>query len=50
MPGILFLVFTPPYLDVTFEGTMLNGTYTYSLDSLISCLAMTRIVLIFKLY
>ena len=42
--------FTPPYVDYEFEGEMLDGTYTYSLDSIISCFAFSRLLLVFKLY
>lgn len=43
-------LFTPPYLDYEFEGEMLGGSYVYSADSIISCIAFTRLVLVFKLY
>ena len=42
--------FTPPYLDYEFEGGMLDGTYRYSADSIISCFAFVRLLLVFKLY
>lgn len=43
-------VFTPPYLDYEFEGEMLNGTYVYSIDNIISCIAMSRLFIFMNLY
>lgn len=43
-------VFCPPYLDYEFSGTMLNGTYTYSIEIIISILSMLRILQIIRIY
>ena len=43
-------VFCPPYLDYEFSGTMLNGTYTYSVEIIISILTMLRILQTIRIY
>lgn len=43
-------VFTPPYFDYTFSGTMLNGTYTYSWDCIIAVWTILRVYLIARIY
>jgi hypothetical protein len=47
---LVFGVFTPPFLDIQFDGTMLDGTYVYSLDMLIATWTILRIYLIAKIY
>jgi hypothetical protein len=42
--------FIPPGLNAEVSGEMLTGTYTYSLDMLVSCVSMLRLWLIAKLY
>jgi hypothetical protein len=41
---IINLIFSPPYLEGSFSGRMLKGTYTYSFDTIINFLVF------FKLY
>lgn len=43
-------IFCPPFLDYEFSGTMLNGTYTYSIEIIISILTMLRILQIVRIY
>ena len=47
---LLLGIFCPPYLDVEFNGEMLDGTYTYSIDGIISVFTILRIFLVFRLY
>jgi hypothetical protein len=43
-------IFTPPYLDLEFSGEMLDGTYTYSVDAIISVITILRVFLLLRLY
>lgn len=43
-------VFCPPYFDFEFSGSMLNGEYTYSYDSIIAILTTLRLFLVARLY
>lgn len=36
----IFGIFCPPYFDFEFSGEMLNGTYTYSYDSIIAVITI----------
>lgn len=47
---LVFGVFCPPFFDIQFDGSMLNGTYTYSIDMLIATWTILRIYLIAKIY
>mmetsp|Transcript_12246 Transcript_12246/g.23239 ORF Transcript_12246/g.23239 Transcript_12246/m.23239 type:complete len:340 (+) Transcript_12246:449-1468(+) len=47
---LIFGIFCPPFLDVQFDGSMLDGTYTYSIDMLIATWTILRIYLITKIY
>jgi hypothetical protein len=40
----------PPYLDTTFSGEMLSGTFIYSIDMLAAIISMSRLLLVGRLY
>ena len=40
----------PPYLDYEFTGTMLNGTYTYSIEIIVSIITMLRMLQVIRIY
>ena len=46
----LTAIVTPPYFDYTFNGYMLHGNYTYSYDSIIAIITLTRIWFTLKIY
>jgi hypothetical protein len=47
---VLFGTVTPPYMDNTFSGTMLDGPYRYSYDDIIFIIGLTRLYLAAKLF
>lgn len=40
----------PPYLDTTFSGEMLSGSFIYSIDMLAAIISMSRLLLVARLY
>lgn len=47
---ILCGIFCPPYNENTFTGTIENGTYEYSLDSLINVVMLIKTYWVLRLY
>ena len=43
-------VFCPPYFDYEFSGTMLHGSYTYSIENIISIFTMLRLLQLLRIY
>jgi hypothetical protein len=43
-------LFCPPYMDLTFSGSMLEGTYTYSIDIIIAVVTILRVYLVARMY
>ena len=44
------MIFCPPYVDFHFSGSVLLGTYTYSIDGLVSIITLGKSYLVLKLY
>jgi hypothetical protein len=49
MEMLLCAICTPPKMDMTFEGTMLGGSYVYSYNAIIFCVMLLRVYLLFRL-
>jgi Ion channel len=47
---IVMGIFCPPYFDYEFSGSMLHGTYTYSIEIIISIITMVRILQVIRIY
>ena len=55
LPKLLIEIFicsicSPPYVEYDIKGRMLDGGFTYSLDSLINCASVIKLYLIVRLY
>lgn len=47
---ILCSTVTPPFIDWYYEGRMLNGSYTYSLNDLVTVLTLLKSYIMIRLY
>ena len=43
-------IFTPPYVDYHFSGKMLGGTYTYSLNDMVTVFSLMKSYTLVRLY
>ena len=47
---IVCSIITPPYVDVSFSGTMLDGSYTYSLNDIVTVITFIKSYVVLRLY
>ena len=50
MEIVLCSIVSPPGVDFTFSGRMLDGVYTYSVDDLVNVFAMLKLYILLRLY
>ena len=42
--------FTPPYIDMVIKGEVLNGHFSYSLDTVITTLYLLKLFVFIRIY